>query len=521
MKTLFLTTLFLITLFLTQSYAQTQFQVAIGSSNCDDEGDAVQTTDGGYAICGTTQNDMYIVKLDSTGTLQWTRKVGGADFDNANSIIQTADGAYILAGETTSFGVVGFDMYIVKLSSNGSFLWNKTIGGISHDYANSIIQTADGGYIAAGESYSYGGGWCEVYIVKLSSNGSFLWNKTIGVNGINYFAFSIIQTADGGFIVLGRTNPIGTGQADIVIFKLGTNATLQWSKYLGGLYDDYAGSIIQTTDGGYAVTGYTYLGGNYNIYAAKLDSGGNIQWSKNYYNSAEGKGSSIIQTSDGGYVMGCGPQIFQYQGCLIKLNSGGNIQWSKTLLCEGPRVIKTSDGGYAASGTTHLVGAGCTDFFIVKLDADWNTCQNIGQPSFTSVNAGTSTSFFPTVNSPTPEVTTPTSQTGTGGVVTNICTTVGETNNGSGIPNDYYLYQNYPNPFNPSTTIKFSLPKSSFVRLTVYDVTGKAVQTLVNEMLEAANYEKTFDASGLSSGIYFYKIEAEGFSEVKKMVLVE
>ncbi|MFC2093692.1 T9SS type A sorting domain-containing protein [Bacteroidota bacterium] len=89
------------------------------------------------------------------------------------------------------------------------------------------------------------------------------------------------------------------------------------------------------------------------------------------------------------------------------------------------------------------------------------------------------------------------------------------------VPESFKLSQNYPNPFNPSTSIKFSLPNSSFTTLKVYNLVGQEIETLVNENLNAGTYEATLNGANLTSGIYFYKINADGYSETKKMMLIK
>ena len=169
--------------------------------------------------------------------------------------------------------------------------------------------------------------------------------------------------------------------------------------------------------------------------------------------------------------------------------------------------------------------------YIVKFDANWNTCGNTTTPTSSAGTGGTSSTGGITT-SPTPTVPSPTSTTGTGGTVTTICSTVGVLDEGTDVPRQFTLEQNYPNPFNPSTTIKFSLPSAgsnqakgrvgvgSYVSLKVYDLLGREVATLVNEMKEPGSYEITWDASGVASGVYLYRLKAGTFTETKKLILM-
>jgi hypothetical protein len=116
---------------------------------------------------------MYLVKLDSSGNVVWTKTIGGSSRDEAYSIVQSSDGGYVVAGYTRSFGAGEDDFYVVKLDSSGNVVWTKTIGGSSYDYAYSITQTSDGGYIVAGRTESFGAGYWDIYVVKIDGSGNF------------------------------------------------------------------------------------------------------------------------------------------------------------------------------------------------------------------------------------------------------------------------------------------------------------------------------------------------------------
>jgi hypothetical protein len=150
------------------------------------------------------------VKIDGSGNVQWTKTIGGSSDDFAYSIIQSSDGGYVVAGETNSFGAGSSDFWVVKLDSSGNVVWTKTIGWSSGDYANSIIQSSDGGYVVAGYTWSFGAGGPDFYVVKLDSSGNVIWTKTIGGSDHDE-AYSIIQSSDGGYVVAGYTESFGAG----------------------------------------------------------------------------------------------------------------------------------------------------------------------------------------------------------------------------------------------------------------------------------------------------------------------
>ena len=153
------------------------FCKTIGGKKLDVGVSLIQTSDGGYAIAGLTYSfgaglsDVYVVKLDSNGNLQWAKTIGGPHHEEGTSIIQTSDGGYAIAGTTQSFGAGDWDFYVVKLDAKGNLQWTKNIGGPSDDWGLSLIQTSDGGYAIAGHTFSFGAGEWNVYVVKLDKKG--------------------------------------------------------------------------------------------------------------------------------------------------------------------------------------------------------------------------------------------------------------------------------------------------------------------------------------------------------------
>jgi hypothetical protein len=412
------------------------FAKTIGGSENEFAISITHSSDGGYVVAGFTQSfgaggrDMYVVKLDSSGNVQWTKTIGGSDWDEAHSIIQSSDGGYVVAGRTRSFGAGWDDIYVVKLDRSGNVLWTKTIGGSSFDGAFSIIQSSDGGYVVAGYTTSFGVGYSDIYVVKLDSGGNVQWTKTIGGSSFDG-AFSIIQSSDGGYVVAGRTGSFGAGGWDFYVVKLDSSGNVVWTKTIGGSLTDVAFSIIQSSDGGYVVTGWTesFGAGSADIYVVKLDSTGNVIWTKTIGGSLTDVVYSIIQSSDGGYVVAGYTQSFGAGGAdiyVVKLDSSGNVVWTKTI--GGSyfdwvfSIIQSSDGGYVVAGGTTSFGAGYDDIYVVKMDANGNVCfsQNITNYSVSS-NVGSFSSPSTVAISQSPTVDTISPTVSSGGSVSDVC----------------------------------------------------------------------------------------------------
>src|SRR3989338_8134247 len=228
----------------------------------------------------------------------WEKTYGETGYDYAYSIQQTSDGGYIMAGIGIDFDRIDSDFLVLKLNSDGRIAWQKTYGGTKSDSASSIQQTSDEGYIVVGNTYSFGTGSGDFWILKLNSYGTVAWQKTYGVTSYDY-ASSIQQTSDEGYIVVGNTYSFGTGSGDFWILKLNSDGTVAWQKTYGGTSYDFANSIHQTSDGGYIVAGYTYSfgAGFCDFWVLKLLSDGTINFNSNSGASTTDTSATVSETS--------------------------------------------------------------------------------------------------------------------------------------------------------------------------------------------------------------------------------
>ncbi|MBX2960383.1 MAG: T9SS type A sorting domain-containing protein [Flavobacteriales bacterium] len=427
MKNLLITlSLFLTSIYLAAQSQSIEWQTSLGGTGSDNATFIQQTTDGGYIVAGRAQStdgdvtgnhgqasDYWVVKLTSTGAITWQKSLGGTDVDFATSIQQTTDGGYIVAGfsYSTDGDVTGnhgqADYWVVKLSSTGAITWQKSLGGTGGDFANSIQQTTDGGYIVAGFSNSTNGdvtgnhGSTDYWVVKLDSTGTIIWQKSLGGSGED-FGSSIQQTADGGYIVEGYSSSTdgdvtgNHGLYDSWVVKLDNVGTISWQKSLGGTVDDKSGFIQQTTDGGYIFAGrsqstdgdVTGNHGSYDYWVVKLSNTGGITWQKSLGGSGNDQASSIQQTTDGGYVVAghsysTDGDVTGNHGStdywVVKLDSVGTITWQKSFGGAGSDyayiIHQTTDGGYVVGGESDSQDGDVTgnhggyDYWVVKLSS--------------------------------------------------------------------------------------------------------------------------------------------------------
>jgi len=367
----------------------TEWNKTYGGTDYDSPYSVVQTNDKGYAIAGYTYSfgtgsyDLWLVKTDASGNMQWNRTYGGTGGEEADSVVQTTDGGYALAGSTDSFGAGGVDVWLVKTDWAGNMQWNKTYGGASSDWASSVVQTSDGGYAIAGETYSFGAGDGDFWLVKTDSAGTMQWNKRYDrtpfeITFYSDSAFSVVQTSDGGYAIAGGTGPFALPDVDFWLVKTDAAGTMQWNKRYGGTNWDVAYSVVQTSDGGYAIAGVTesFGAGYKDFWLVKTDSAGTMQWNKTYGEGSWDAAHSVVQTNDEGYALvgetlSYRPERSHFDFWLVKADENGNMQWNKTYGgTDDDRaysVVQTSDGGYAIAGGTESFGAGHGDFWLIKL----------------------------------------------------------------------------------------------------------------------------------------------------------
>jgi parallel beta-helix repeat protein len=277
----------------------------------------VETIDGGYALTGITYSygagsgDFWLVKTDANGGHLWNRTYGGAGEDRAYALVETIDGGYALAGSTASFGAGTYDFWLVRTDASGNHLWNRTYGGGSYDDPLAFVQTVDGGYALVGRTYSFGAGNFDFWLVKTDSSGNMLWNRTYGGAGEDR-AYALVETIDGGYALTGITYSYGAGSGDAWLIRTDAFGNHLWNKTYGGAGEDWFYTLIQTADGGYALVGPTYSfgAGSSDIWLVKTDASGNHLWNRTYGGTREDYGSSIIQTSDEDYTLAGGTKSF-------------------------------------------------------------------------------------------------------------------------------------------------------------------------------------------------------------------
>ena len=379
-----LSTFVTVTLGYTQA-ADTLWTRQYGGDSADYGYAVRQTSDGGFIITGWTTSfgmggsDVYLIKIDSLGNNFWEKTYGGVDDDDGWSVQQTSDGGYIAVGRTFSFGSGNGDVYLLKTDANGDTLWSRTYGGVENDYGWSVLEAADRAYIIAGTTLSFGAGLEDFYLIKVDSLGNHIWTRTYGGAGHDH-GYCVQQTHDGGYVLVGLTTSFGN--FDVFLVKTDSVGDTLWTRTYGGLGYDAGLSVWQTSDSGYVISGYTssYGVGLDDVYIIKTNVNGDTMWTRHYGGYAVEWGYEVQETFDGqfvvaGWTSSLGPSNDVY---MIKIDTSGDTVWTATYggieNAAGFSVQQTSDGGYVVAGCKGPFGY--QDVYVIKLLSDVKIQEN-------------------------------------------------------------------------------------------------------------------------------------------------
>ena len=377
-------------------FAQPNTWVAVyGGYNYDRGKGICQTYDKGYIVCGPTSSygmgntDFYLLKINSDGKYLWQNTFGGINIENAFSVQQTSDSGFVICGYTNSLGSGGYDAYLVKTDSMGNFQWQKSYGGSDWDFAYWAEQTTDGGYILAGETFSYGNN-TQAYLVKIKSNGDTLWTKKFGGTNADV-CYEVHQTTDGGFVLAGYTTVI-TGDKDFYLIKTDSDGNKEWEKAYGTSTDDDCNSVALCADGGFLLGGYATIGTERKNYLMKTNDSGNITSSKIDTPLIGNREIFFIrENKEGDYYMvgwtdntGLGAReiFFAKWNTGFWQLAGGSLGGQDD--DEGYQILQSSDSGYVMVGYTGSFGQGTDNIIIFKTDK--NMLYNNTVNTYVSVN---------------------------------------------------------------------------------------------------------------------------------------
>ncbi len=392
MKHLYIVSFFLLITLGAHSQKDTAFMYTYGGVQNDGCAQIRPTTDKGYILVGSTAsygiggNNIFAVKIDSLCKPQWSRVFDTRQIQVGYSVTQTSDKGYAFAGFTDNY-TNGYDAYLVRTDSNGFVLWDKTYGGKNWDFAYSIKQTSDSGFVMCGQTYSYGSGNGNVYVIRTDKNGDTLWTKAIGGWGCDVGNDIEIRN-DSLYLIVGSTTSFGNADTNVYFIELNSNGVLLSSKTYGSKFTSVAKAITPTNDGGYMITGsidsiYKGIAGELLL---KTDSAGNCQWMTQATNGKwNDRGQDIIEapdttylsigSSDGGGYGSSSVHIMRHNATGFYLAGpsmgGNNAQFGSSLTIG-------ANGNVLFAGSTSSYGQGGFDMYVIRLKND-SMAQNYAQ----------------------------------------------------------------------------------------------------------------------------------------------
>lgn len=485
----------------------------------------------GISIVNGTSSDFLTIKYNAAGVQQWESRFignGGSNNDEAYSIGLDASGNVYVGG--TSFGGgTSLDIMIVKYSNSGSVIWEVRYTNAEAREDEIIKMIVDGaGNIYVGGISTYAATQKDFVVLKYNSAGQLQWARTYNNSGNNNDYLSNIAVDASGNVYATGSSYVPGNSSDFVTLKYNSAGTLQYAYSLNVGGDEVGTEIAVDGSGNAYVSGYTDAYGNgFDFFTYSLSSTGSFRWLHRYNGgaNAEDRPQGIVVDASGNvYVAG-----FSNQGATgfdlltVKYNSSGVEQWVRPLNVGGDDraydVSMDAGGNLYLAGKTNAYGTG-DDFLSCSYNSNgdfrwlmaYNNAPTNGNDYALKILTDASGNVF---------VTGASSGGANDYATIKYASITGIQPLNNEIPNGYSLDQNYPNPFNPETQIQFSIPEQGTVKLAIYDISGKEVAKLVDADLGAGVYSYRFNASALSSGMYFYRITAGSFTETKKMILIK
>lgn len=468
-------------------------------------------------------------------TLIWDIPHGGIYNEGGYAAVQADDGSYMVIGSTYSFGAGEFDLYLLKIGAAGDTLWTRTFGGALTEYGYDIHTTSDGGFILVGSTKSFGVGKKDIYLIKVDSSGNILWQRTYG-GAEDDDGWSVRQTSDRGFIICGSSSSSGAGYSDLILIKTDSVGQTLWSKTFGGAGGESGASVRELNGGGFVAVGSTgsFGTGYSSVYLVRTSANGDSLWAKDFGGAAADFGNAVEVALDGSFLIagatasiGAGYSDFY----LLKVDAAGTKLWEKTF--GGSKddraysIFATRDGSYILTGTTESYGAGMIDLYAVRVNPDGD---QIWARAYGGAKADYGRMVFQD-RSRDYILVGYTYSFGSGGSDLYLAKIQGETtpvddHNFSLLPGHFILFQNYPNPFNQTTIIEFAVPRSTAVEIGIYNLLGQLVRGWTLGVVLAGRQSIIWDGCDnagreAASGIYFFRLRSEQYHSAIKIALIK
>jgi len=479
----------------------------------------------------------------------------------------------VVTGHTGSYGSP-YDLLLAKFDGSGNHLWTRTLGGPDEDIGRSVVEVSDGGIIVTARTRSYDGSDYDLLLAKFDGSGNHLWTKTLGGSDYNDYEYSLAEVSDGGLVVTGETYSYGTTSGDVFLTKFDGSGNHLWTKTVGGTGRERGRFVLQVSDGGLVVVGWTdsYGAGEKDVLLAKFDGSGNTCMGESVTPTVQSISPTIttpsptvttpsltitspsptITSPTPTTTVVCEPLIvfvdIKPQSCPNPLNikggySKGNpqshhedIRRPKSVLPVAILGMEYFDVATVDFSTVLLEGVApirsAIEDVSTPFDGELCGCTTEGADGFDDLTLKfyrhQIVAALGDVQDGDEVVLTLTGALSDGTPIEGADCVLIISSKGDAtvkpiafVPSSYGLSQNYPNPFNPQTAIRYALAKDAQVTLVVYNIAGQKIKTLLNEEQQAGYHECVWDGKDVASGIYFYRLQAGDFVQTRKMVLLK
>jgi len=326
-------------------------------------------------ISGKGVYDAVLLKYSPNGNLLWNTSWGGADDDGGFAIAIDSNNNIFITGITNSYGAGDDDVFLLKYNSNGSLLWNTTWGGADNDWGYGIAVDSNNNIFITGSTYSYGAGYDDVFLLKYNSNGSLLWNTTWGGAVDNDWGYGIAVDSNNNIFITGYTYSYGAGGIDVFLLKYNSNGSLLWNTTWGGAGNDEGVGIAVDSNNNILITGIidSYGAGYWDVFLLKYNSNGSLLWNTTWGGAGDDEGLGIAVDSNNnifitGYTDSYGTgyrDVF-----LLMYNSNGSLLWDTTWGGAdndwGYGIAVDSNNNIFITGYTDSYGAGGGDILLLK-----------------------------------------------------------------------------------------------------------------------------------------------------------
>jgi uncharacterized repeat protein (TIGR01451 family) len=406
----------------TDPFGSEQWRKTFGGNSHDEINDLRQTSDGGYILTGNTFSfgngsaDVWLIKTDRLGNLQWQQALGTAALEFGRAVIETSDGGYAVVGRSDNGADIG--ILLIKTDALGNEQWSNIYGGAGEDESWGLTETPDNQLVFAGTTASFGAGDKDVYLGKVALDGTFSWFQTFG-GADDDLGYTVIPTSDGGLLVGGATRSFGVGDYDVYVIKTTADGSEQGSKTYGGAFGEWGAYLLEMPGGGFAIAGSAQSFNNLldDVYLVRTDALGNELWFRTYGKARKDIPHSLALAPDGGFLIAGHSRIdnangsvltsaayllrTDSQGYILSNRLQGAIFWDADNDCQqdpgetgfGGWILRATAGNKQFFGLTEadgsysiLTDSGSYVLSLFPPNAYWQPCENDVSLSFSGLN---------------------------------------------------------------------------------------------------------------------------------------